>query len=88
MKMNADLQKLNQINSLCYWLNKNTTYRCNMLLDSDEDVYRITVKKGNQGIYTYSIESFEKKNSNIVEFELSAIINNLLYYKDNYQDKK
>lgn len=78
----------NQVNSLCYWFQSQTKFVCSISLNSDTDTYFVKLKNGSTDIYKYRIESFSKKSGNLVEFELSTIVKNLIHIKENHQENK
>lgn len=81
--MDTTFTLFNQINSLSYWLLLESSYRCSIRLNADEDIYFITVKKGNEILYSREISNFSKKNKRYLQFELSSIVQYLLHIKDN-----
>lgn len=88
--MDSTFSLFNQINSLSYWLLLESNYRSSVTLNSDNDTYFISIKKGSAILYAREIANFSKKNKRYLQFELSAIVNYLLHIKDNltsFRDK-
>ncbi|WP_242087035.1 hypothetical protein [Aestuariivivens sediminis] len=88
--MDTHFALFNQINSLSFWLLLESNYRSNVSLNAEEDLFFISVKKGNAILYAHEISNLSKKNKKYLQFELSAVVNHLLHIKNNitYQTKK
>ena len=86
--MDANLSLFNQINSLCYWLLIESSYKSSVVLDADKDSYFVKVKKGNENLYAYQIPQFSKKNSRFLNFELKAVVSSLLHIKDTAEKRR
>jgi hypothetical protein len=86
--MDTNLSLFNQINSLAYWFLLETNYKSSVMFDADKDSYFITIKKGGERLYTFSIKDFSNKNKRFLEFELIAIANSLLHIKETVIEKK
>ena len=77
----------NQVNSLCYWFQRETDYQCSFALDSDKDTYFVRLKDQTRQIYTQSIIEFSKKSkmtAKLLQIELSSIARSLVHIKENY----
>ncbi|WP_156115511.1 hypothetical protein [Psychroserpens sp. Hel_I_66] len=79
--MDDNLALFNQINSLSYWLLKETDYKGFITFDANDDSYFISIKKGVESIYKHHIEDFSRKDSRLLKFELTSIVNHLLQIK-------
>ena len=79
--MDTTLSLFNQINSLSYWFLHQTNYKSSVRFDADNDEYFVTIKKNNEVLYSYCISTFSKKNRKFLQFELQAIVNQLLHLK-------
>ena len=79
--MEQNLALFNQINSLAYWLLKESNFKCTVTLDAVDDSYFISIKNGLEAIYKHHIENFSKKDSRLLNFELQAIVTHLLQIK-------
>ncbi|WP_411767524.1 hypothetical protein [Winogradskyella sp. A3E31] len=86
--MDENLALFNQINSLSYWLLKESDYKSSVSLDATDDSYFISIKNGLESIYKHHIENFSKKDSRFLKFELSSIVNHLLHIKRSLQDQQ
>jgi hypothetical protein len=86
--MDENLALFNQINSLSYWLLKESNYKSSVNLDASDDSYFISIKNGLESIYKHHIENFSKKDDRFLKFELSSIVNHLLHIKQSLRDKK
>ncbi len=86
--MDANLSLFNQINSLCYWLLIESSYKSSVILDADKDSYFVKVKKGNENLYAYQIPQFSKKSSRFLNFELKAVVNSLLLIKNTAEQRQ
>lgn len=79
--METHFSLFNQINSLCYWLLANSDYRASMILDSEQDTYSVSIKRGEAELYSTSINNFSKRNTKFLTYELDAIVSGLLDIK-------
>ncbi|WP_299336630.1 hypothetical protein [uncultured Psychroserpens sp.] len=79
--MDDNLALFNQINSLSYWLLRESDYKGSITFDANDDSYFITIKKGIESIYKHHIEDFSRKDPRLLKFELSSIVNHLLQIK-------
>jgi len=79
--METHFSLFNQINSLCYWLIANSDYRASIVLDSEQDIYSISIKRGAAELYTTSISGFSQRNPKFLSYELDAIVSALLDIK-------
>ncbi|WP_422104491.1 hypothetical protein [Winogradskyella sp.] len=79
--MDKNLALFNQINSLSYWLLKESHYKSTVTLDATDDSFFISVKNGIESIYKHHIEDFSKKDEKYLNFELSSIAHHLLHIK-------
>ncbi len=79
--MDDNLALFNQINSLSYWLLKESNYKSSVTFDANDDSYFISIKRGVESIYKHHIEDFSRKDSRLLKFELSSIANHLLQIK-------
>ena len=79
--METHFSLFNQINSLCYWLLANSDYRASIVLDSEQDIYSISIKRGAAELYTTSINGFSQRNPKFLSYELDAIVSALLDIK-------
>lgn len=79
--MDDNLALFNQINSLSYWLLKESNYKSSVTFDANDDSYFISIKKGVESIYKHHVEDFSRKDSRLLKFELSSIVNHLLQIK-------
>lgn len=79
--MDDNLALFNQINSLSYWLLKESNYKSSVTFDANDDSFFISIKKGMESIYKHHIEDFSRKDSRLLKFELSSIANHLLQIK-------
>ena len=86
--MDANLSLFNQINSLCYWLLIESSYKSSVILDADKDSYFVKVRKGNENLYAYQIPQFSKKSSRFLNFELKAVVNSLLLIKNTAEKRR
>lgn len=79
--MDENLALFNQINSLSYWLLKESNFKSSVTFDANDDSFFISIKQGVQSIYKHHIEDFSKKDGRLLAFELSSIANHLLQIK-------
>ena len=79
--MDKNLALFNQINSLAYWLLKESEYKTTVTLDATDDSFFISVKNGFDAVYKHHIENFSMKDSRYLHFELSGIAAQLLQIK-------
>ena len=79
--METHFSLFNQINSLCYWLLSNSDYRASIILDSENDIYSITIKHHEVELYATSIAGFSQRNPLFLKHELNAIASGLLNIK-------
>ena len=79
--METHFSLFNQINSLCYWLLANSDYRASIVLDSEQDIYSISIKRGAAELYNTSINGFSQRNPKFLSYELDAIVSALLDIK-------
>lgn len=86
--MDQNLALFNQINSLSYWLLKESHFKSSVTLDATDDSYFISIKKGIESIYKHHIENFSKKDDRLLNFELASIVQHLLSIKRSFQDKQ
>lgn len=87
--MDDNLALFNQINSLSYWLLKESTYKSSVTFDANDDSYFISIKKGVESIYKHHVEDFSRKDSRLLKFELSSIASHLLQIKQSvHYDRK
>ena len=86
--MDDNLALFNQINSLSYWLLKESDYKSSVTLDATDDSYFISIKNGIESIYKHHIENFSKKDARFLTFELSSIVNHLLHIKRSLQERQ
>lgn len=86
--MDKNLSLFNQINSLSYWLLKESHFKSSVQLDANDDSFFISIKEGNEALYKHHIEDFSKKNERYLRFELQSIVNHLLEIKKTFQKKK
>lgn len=78
-----------QINSLCYWLNKNTKFISIIVFNGVEDSYYIAVKNNNEEIlFEKKVESFSVKGQDRMEFEMGQIIQSLMMFKQKFENDK
>jgi hypothetical protein len=84
--MDKNLSLFNQINSLSYWLLKESHFKSSVTLDASDDSFFISIKEGNESIYKHHIEDFSKKDAKYLRFELNAIVNHLLEIKKAFQE--
>jgi len=77
----------NQVNSLCYWFQRETEYKCSFALDSEKDIYFVRLKDQATQIYAQQISEFSKKckmTTKLLQIELSSIAHSLVHIKENY----
>lgn len=86
--MDENLALFNQINSLSYWLLKESNYKSSVTLDATDDSYFISIKDGLESIYKHHIENFSKKDDRLLNFELASIANHLLHLKRTIREKE
>ncbi len=86
--MDKNLALFNQINSLSYWLLKESNYKSSVSLDAADDSYFISIKDGIESIYKHHIEDFSKKDGKLLNFELSSIVHHLLNIKRSITDQQ
>lgn len=79
--MDKNLSLFNQINSLAYWLLKESDFKSTVTLDANDDSFFISIKNGFESVYKHHIENFSKKDERLLHFELSAIAAHLLQIK-------
>jgi hypothetical protein len=79
--MDKNLSLFNQINSLSYWLLKESHFKSSISLDASDDSFFISIKEGSESIYKHHIEDFSKKDSRFLQYELSSIVSHLLEIK-------
>jgi len=79
--MDENLALFNQINSLSYWLLKESNFKSSITFDASDDSYFISIQKGIDSIYKHHVENFSRKDSGLLKFELSSIVNHLLQIK-------
>ncbi len=84
--MDKNLSLFNQINSLPYWLLKESHFKSSVNLDANDDSFFISIKEGNEAIYKHHIEDFSKKDGKYLSFELNAIVQHLLEIKRTFQN--
>ncbi len=84
--MDQNLALFNQINSLSYWLLKESHFKSSVTLDATDDSYFISIKNGIESIYKHHIENFSKKDERLLNFELASIVQHLLSIKRSFQD--
>ena len=84
--MDKNLALFNQINSLSYWLLKESNFKSSVTFDANDDSYFISIKKGIVSIYKHHIEDFSRKDSRLLKFELSSIVSHLLQIKQSVHD--
>jgi hypothetical protein len=84
--MDKNLSLFTQINSLSYWLLKESQFKCSVTLDASDDSFFISIKEGYTSIYKHHIEDFSKKDARFLNFELSSIVMHLLEIKKSVQE--
>ncbi|WP_179345009.1 hypothetical protein [Winogradskyella ursingii] len=84
--MDENLALFNQINSLSYWLLKESHYKSSVTLDATDDSYFISIKNNVESIYKHHIENFSKKDARLLNFELSSIVQHLLNIKRTFRE--
>lgn len=78
-----------QINSLCYWLNKNTKFISIIIFNGVEDSYTIVIKNNNEEVlFEKKIESFSVKGQERMNFEMGQIIQSLMMFKQKFENDK
>lgn len=80
--MDKVTSKINQLNSLCLWLMRNTRYTFSLIFDTQEDVYLLEVFDLSEKIYYLNIESFSKKSEERLFLDLNKCANYLIGLKD------
>ena len=83
--MDKNLSLFTQINSLSYWLLKESQFKCSVTLDASDDSFFISIKEGYTSIYKHHIEDLSKKDARFLNFELSSIVMHLLEIKKSVQ---
>ena len=86
--MDKNLALFTQINSLSYWLLKESQFKSSVALDANDDSFFISIKDGLQSIYKHHIEDFSKKDKRFLKIELSSIVSHLLEIKRNIQQHR
>jgi len=86
--MDKNLALFTQINSLSYWLLKESQFKSSVALDANDDSFFISIKDGLQSIYKHHIEDFSKKDTGFLKIELSSIVSHLLEIKRNIQQHR
>ncbi len=79
--MDENLALFNQINSLSYWLLKESNFKSSVTFDANDDSFFISIKQGVESIYKHHIEDFSKKDNRLLKFELASIASHLLQIK-------
>ena len=77
----------NQVNSLCYWFQRETEYQCSFALDSEKDIYFVRLMDQASQLYAQQISEFSKKckmTTKLLQIELSSIAHSLVHIKENY----
>jgi len=85
--METNMSLFNQVNSLCYWFQRETDYQCSFALDAEKDTYFVRLKDRATQIYTQQIIEFSKKSkmtTKLLQIELSSIAHSLVHIKKNY----
>jgi len=82
--MDTNMSLFNQINSLCFWFQSETTYHCLITLDSEKDTYVIKLKDQHLTIYEQQIVRLSKKTKKLLQIELGSIANSLVHIKENF----
>ena len=85
--MDKNLSLFTQINSLSYWLLKESHFKSSVTLDASDDSFFISIKDGHNSIYKHHIEDLSKKDSRFLNFELSSIVMHLLEIKKTFQEQ-
>ena len=86
--MDSNMSLFTQINSLCYWFQKETSYYCVMMLDSEQDSYHIQLKDDHSQIYAQQVSYFSTKSNELLEIELSSIAQSLVLIKRLYIENR
>lgn len=86
--MDENLALFNQINSLSYWLLKESHFKSSVNLDATDDSYFISIKNGMESIYKHHIENFSQKDPRLLSFELSSVVQHLLNIKQSFQEQR
>lgn len=86
--MEKNLALFTQINSLSYWLLKESNFKSSVALDANDDSFFISIKDGLESIYKHHIEDFSKKETHFLRIELSSIVSHLLEIKRNIQQHR
>ena len=86
--MDKNLALFNQINSISYWLLQESIFKSSITFDANDDSYFISIKKDVESIYKHHIENFSRKDSRLLTFELSSIVNHLLQIKKSVDDEQ
>ncbi|WP_369994567.1 hypothetical protein [Winogradskyella sp.] len=86
--MDENLALFNQINSLSYWLLKESHFKSSVSLDATDDSYFISIKNGMESIYKHHIENFSQKDPHLLSFELSSVVQHLLNIKQSFQEQR
>lgn len=82
------MSKLNQIISLCWWLQTNTSLTTSLKLNGSKDYVSVKVSNSNDVLkYEKVIESLTKKHEPILLKELDQISNNLVLLKTEINEK-
>lgn len=85
--METNMSLFNQVNSLCYWFQRETDYQCSFALDAEKDTYFVRLKGRATQIYAQQIIEFSKKSkmtTKLLQIELSSIAHSLVHIKKNY----
>ncbi|MGB3608164.1 MAG: hypothetical protein WA775_12990 [Psychroserpens sp.] len=84
--MDENLALFNQINSLSYWLSKESNYKSSIAFDANDDSYFISIKNGTESFYKHHVENFSRKDSRLLKFELTSIASHLLQIKKSVRE--
>ena len=79
--MDTNFSLFNQINSLSYWLLNHSEYRTSVVLDAENDIYSLSVKKAGIELFANCIKGFSKRNPKFLEPELDMMVASLLNIK-------
>jgi len=85
--METNMSLFNQVNSLCYWFQRETDYQCSIFLDAEKDTYFIKLWDQTRQLYAQQIMEFSKKSkltAQLLQIELSSIARSLIHIKENY----